>query len=88
MAALRILADEALTQSETEDFARQSLEVTTNQYKAGLVGYLNVVNAQTILLDSERASVALLNQRLAASVDLIRALGGSWVAISRADNIT
>lgn len=78
LAALRILADEALTQSETEDFARQSLEVTTNQYKAGLVGYLNVVNAQTILLDSERASVALLNQRLAASVDLIRALGGSW----------
>lgn len=78
LAALRILEGEAITQSETEDFARQSLEVATNQYKAGLVGYLNVVNAQTILLDSERTSVALLNQRLAASIDLIRALGGSW----------
>ena len=78
LAALRILAEEAVTQSETEDFARQALEVATNQYKAGLVGYLNVVNAQTVLLDSERTSVALWNQRLAASVDLIRALGGTW----------
>ncbi len=85
LAALRVLEQEAVTQSETEDLARQSLEVATNQYKAGLVGYLNVVNAQTILLDSERASVALLNQRLAASVDLIRALGGSWNATDQAD---
>lgn len=78
LAALRILEEEAQTQAETETLARQSLELTTNQYKAGIVSYLNVVTAQNILLESERTRMALLNQQLNASVDLIRALGGAW----------
>ncbi|HBG29435.1 MAG TPA: RND transporter, partial [Gammaproteobacteria bacterium] len=76
--ALRVLEAEAATQRETEDLARQSLAVVTNQYKAGLLSYLNVVAAQTVLLDSERTSIALMNQRLDASIALIRAVGGSW----------
>ncbi|MDY6957079.1 MAG: efflux transporter outer membrane subunit, partial [Pseudomonadota bacterium] len=76
--AFRVLEAEAATQRETEDLARQSLAVVTNQYKAGLLSYLNVVAAQTVLLDSERTSIALMNQRLDASIALIRAVGGSW----------
>jgi NodT family efflux transporter outer membrane factor (OMF) lipoprotein len=78
LAALRILEEEARTQAEAEDLARQSLQLTTNQYKAGVVSYLNVVTAQTILLESERTRTALVGQQLGASIDLIRALGGTW----------
>jgi outer membrane protein TolC len=49
-----------------------------NQYKSGTVGYLNVVQVQATQLNEERQTVALMGRRLAATVSLIRALGGSW----------
>jgi outer membrane protein TolC len=52
--------------------------VTTNQYQAGIVSYLNVVVAQTIALTNERTAVDILGRRLNASVLLIKALGGGW----------
>ena len=78
LAALRILEEESRVQGEALRLARQSVVLTLNQYKAGTVSYLNVVTVQNTALTSERAAVTLLNQRLAASVLLIKALGGSW----------
>jgi NodT family efflux transporter outer membrane factor (OMF) lipoprotein len=78
LAALRILEEESQVQAEALQAARQSVELVTNQYKAGTVSYLNVITAQAIALSSERTAVDLLNRRLAASVLLIRALGGGW----------
>jgi NodT family efflux transporter outer membrane factor (OMF) lipoprotein len=80
LAALRILEEEARIQDEALQLARQSVQLTTNQYKAGLVSYLNVIVVQTSALDLERSAVAIRNSRLAASVALIRALGGGWTA--------
>jgi NodT family efflux transporter outer membrane factor (OMF) lipoprotein len=78
LAALRILEQETLVQAEALAGARLTLELTLNQYKAGTVSYLNVLIAQTTALTSERNAVDLRNRRLAASVLLIRALGGGW----------
>ena len=78
LAALRILEQEAQVQDEALQAARQSVLLTTNQYKAGIVSYLNVVTVQATALTSERASVNLLTRRLNASVLLIKALGGDW----------
>jgi outer membrane protein TolC len=78
LAALRILEEEAKIQQEAVEAARQSLELTLNQYKAGTVSYLNVVTAQTTALASERTAVDILSRRLVASVLLVRALGGGW----------
>jgi hypothetical protein len=50
LAALRLLEEEAQIQDEAVKAAQQSIEVTTNQYRAGIVSYLNVVTAQTIAL--------------------------------------
>lgn len=80
LAALRILEQEAQTQSEAVELARKSVEIATNQYKSGLVSYLDVITAQTTALDSEISAVNILNRRLAASVLLIKALGGGWHA--------
>lgn len=80
LAAQRILASEAQTQDEAVQAAQQSLAVTTNQYQAGIVSYLNVVVAQTIALTNERTAVDILGRRLNASVLLIKALGGGWKA--------
>jgi NodT family efflux transporter outer membrane factor (OMF) lipoprotein len=80
LAALRILEQEAGVQQEAVHAARQSLELTLNQYKAGTVSYLNVVTVQTAWLANERAAVVILGRRLTAAVTLVKALGGGWVA--------
>jgi NodT family efflux transporter outer membrane factor (OMF) lipoprotein len=80
LAALRILEEEAAIQDEAVQNARQSVVLTTNQYKAGIVSYLGVALVQATALNNERAAVDVLNRRLAASVLLIKALGGGWNA--------
>ena len=80
LAALRILEEEATLQDEVVQAARQAVELTTNQYQAGVVSYLNVINAQATLLANQRTAASILGRRLTASVDLIKALGGGWNA--------
>ena len=78
LAALRILEDEARVQDEAVRAAQESVLLTTNQYKAGIVSYLNVITVQTIALADEVTSVQILGRRMAAAVLLIQALGGGW----------
>ncbi len=80
LAALRILEEEAVLQEDVVLAARKSVELTTNQYQAGVVSYLNVITAQATLLANERAAADILGRRLTASVALIKALGGGWSA--------
>jgi len=78
LAALRVLEIEAREQDEAVRAAERSLALTTNQYRAGIVSYLNVVIAQTAALTSEQTAVGIRGRRLNASVLLIKALGGGW----------
>ncbi|HEY9447011.1 MAG TPA: TolC family protein, partial [Burkholderiales bacterium] len=80
LAALRILETEASVQAEAVAASRRSVELAINQYKAGTVSYINVVTAQATALGNERTAADLLGRRLAASVLLVRALGGGWHA--------
>jgi len=80
IAALRILEEEARVQADAVRSAEESVSLTTNQYKAGIVSYLNVVIAQAAALNNEQTAVSIQNRRLAASVLLIKALGGGWDA--------
>ncbi len=83
LAALRILNEEAQKQDHAVDDARESVVLTTNQYKAGIVSYLNVITAQTTVLANEKTAIAISGQRMNAAVLLIEALGGGW---NSADN--
>lgn len=78
LASVHWLAEEGKVQQDAARLARESVVLTLNQYKAGTVGYLNVVQVQATQLNEERTSVSLLGRRLAATVALIRALGGAW----------
>ena len=78
LSTLRILEQEAGAQDDALASARQSLELTLNQYKAGTVSYLNVVTVQATALASERNAVSIYGSRMIASVGLVRALGGGW----------
>jgi NodT family efflux transporter outer membrane factor (OMF) lipoprotein len=80
LAALRILEHEARVQDEAVRAARESVALTSNQYKAGTVSYLNVITTQTIQLTNEITAVQLLGRRMTAAVLLIQALGGGWDA--------
>jgi outer membrane protein TolC len=80
LAGVRILADEARVQDEAVTAAQESVTVTTNQYKAGTVNYLNVVTVQATALSNETTAVQILGRRMNAAVLLVKALGGGWNA--------
>jgi NodT family efflux transporter outer membrane factor (OMF) lipoprotein len=80
LATLTYLAEMSQIQGDAVAAARRSLELTTNQYKAGIVGFVNVVTAQTTLFDNERTEVILRGRQWQANVALVKAIGGGWDA--------
>jgi outer membrane protein TolC len=58
--------------------ADTSVNLSLALYRRGAVSYLDVVEAQSAALESERSVIALRTQQLDANVDLIRAVGGGW----------
>jgi NodT family efflux transporter outer membrane factor (OMF) lipoprotein len=80
LATLRILEEEAAMQDEAVKAARQSAAVSLNQYKAGIISYLDVVTVTAIALSNDRTLIDINGRRMTASVLLIKALGGGWNA--------
>ena len=78
LSAQRLLAAEAERQDAAVAAAQRSLDISLNQYRSGLVSYLQVATQQTALLTNQRAAVSLAGRRYTAAVQLVRALGGSW----------
>ncbi len=78
LAALRILSQELDQQNAAVASAQRSLSLATERYKSGIDSYLNVITAQTTLLNNQRTAVNLQMQQMTASVELIKALGGGW----------
>jgi NodT family efflux transporter outer membrane factor (OMF) lipoprotein len=78
LADLRVLREEADIQSAAVAAADRSLTLATNRYRGGVASYLEVITAQNAALANQRTAVSILSRRLAASVLLIKALGGGW----------
>jgi NodT family efflux transporter outer membrane factor (OMF) lipoprotein len=86
LAALRILRQEAQTENETVASAQRQADIAMKVYKEGLDPYLNVIQAQTVVLSSEITSASIETRRMTASVLLIKALGGGWTATALPKN--
>jgi len=51
-------------QDEAVNAARKSVDLTTSQYKAGTVSYLNVITVQTIALTDEVTAIQIRGRRI------------------------
>jgi NodT family efflux transporter outer membrane factor (OMF) lipoprotein len=78
LGALRVLQAETTAEQSAVESAKKSLDIATNQYKAGTEDYLFVITAQGVYLNDEVNAVMLQTREMAASVLLVQALGGGW----------
>jgi len=78
LASQRILSQQAVIEDKTVADARESENLTLNQYKQGIIPYNTVLVAQTTTLTNEETALSVTQSRLVASVNLIEALGGGW----------
>ena len=75
---LSTLSQALTTQAQAVADARRALDIANNRYTGGVTTYLDVITAQTTLLNSERLETQLLGQQMVSSVYLVKALGGTW----------
>jgi NodT family efflux transporter outer membrane factor (OMF) lipoprotein len=78
LAALGDLARERAAQEEAARAAHVSAQIYLAQYRAGTTPYTSVVTAQTAALSADRTVLQLRASQFAASVALIKAIGGGW----------
>lgn len=65
-------------QNEAVKAAQNTLNISRERFSAGLISFLEVVDTERTLLATKRQAASLRTQRLAVTVNLIKALGGSW----------
>lgn len=58
--------------------AQITKNLSVHKYKSGLVSYTDVVDNQRQELNAERSLIGLLGLRYQSTINLIKALGGSW----------
>lgn len=79
--SLRALETDARTLKETkaaEIAARDTLRITSKQYRAGGVSYLQLLNAQSQYQQTRIASVQAKAMRYSDTAALYQSLGGGW----------
>lgn len=67
-----------LPSAEALAAAQRALDVVNNQYRAGTVGYLNVITAQATVLSAQRSLIDVRSRRLAAVNTLLKNVAGRW----------
>jgi multidrug efflux system outer membrane protein len=79
---LHALSDEVVTLREAVSASKNYLRLAQSQYKYGLIDYLIVIDAERTLLANQLSLAQAVNLQMAASVHLIKALGGGWDSTS------
>ena len=78
LAALRILEQEASVEQRAVEAAQHSFDLSNTRYKGGATSYLEVLTAEQTLLRNQVTAINIESRQFAASVSLVRALGGGW----------
>ncbi len=78
LALLRWLGQESKQESGAVNAAQHTLDVAMTLYRQGADSYLEVVTAQTPLLQAQKRALDLQTRRMLSAVALVRALGGGW----------
>ena len=80
LSATRVLAQQQALRREASEAADLVEQQIMNRYKAGQVGYTEVVQAQVTALNARRQLVQAQADRQTVAVALIQSLGGGWHA--------
>jgi outer membrane protein, multidrug efflux system len=75
---LHALSDEVGNLREAVSASQNYLRLAQAQYKFGLVDYLIVIDAERTLLTNQLSLAQAVNLQMAASIHLIKSLGGGW----------
>jgi NodT family efflux transporter outer membrane factor (OMF) lipoprotein len=78
LAAVRILSQEIQKLQQAVASAETYLKLEMGRYETGIDPYLDVVIAQTTLLNNQQALINSQVAQMTACVQLIAALGGGW----------
>ena len=78
LSGLRILDQEEGAEQRAVDSAQHSFDLSNTRYKGGVTSYLEVLTAEQTLLQDRVTAIDIESRQFAASVSLIRALGGGW----------
>lgn len=78
LAQQRILVQQEQVQRAAVAAAREAERLSLNQYRVGTVPYTTVVQTQTAALAAEQTLLTIRLNRLTASANLVKALGGGW----------
>lgn len=74
----RKLRDVVESQQTTADAAQTAYDLSNQLYNAGYASYLDVINAQALLFESQVALSQAESDELTAIITLYTALGGGW----------
>ena len=78
LSGLRIMEQESGVQRRAVESAQRSFDLSNQRYKGGVTSYLEVLTAESTLIQNQRSAIELETRRFLTSVGLIRALGGGW----------
>jgi NodT family efflux transporter outer membrane factor (OMF) lipoprotein len=80
LAALRVLEKESKAEQSAVTSAERSVSLSTIRYKGGLATYLEVITTQSTALADQITFANVQTRRMSASVQLVKAIGGTWDA--------
>ncbi|QOL48030.1 efflux transporter outer membrane subunit [Massilia litorea] len=83
LTATRVLAQQQDLRRQASEAADLVEQQIMNRYRAGQVGYTEVVQAQVTALNARRSLVQVQSDRQTVAVALIQSLGGGWHAGSQ-----
>jgi multidrug efflux system outer membrane protein len=72
------LQEEAAAGQRSVEAARRTVVLATLRYEGGVDNYLNLLDAQRVLLDAELNTSSTVRRQKVAVVQLYKALGGGW----------
>jgi multidrug efflux system outer membrane protein len=82
LVAVQRLQEEADAGQRTVQAARRTVVLATLRYEGGVDNYLNLLDAQRVLLDAELNTSSTVRRQKVAVVQLYKALGGGWDAVT------
>lgn len=78
IAAQYLLSQQAEQEQSSLQSASRAEKTTMNQYKAGIVGYLNVLTAQNARITAQNSVWLIRSRQYQTTVNLVSSMGGKW----------